>query len=143
MSHERRSKPLIFALASALGCGPSGVELECVSIDEKLGDPGSRQWCEGQYYPETLEWNGQPSVETIPVCLAPKADGECAVCPVDEISDAVEVQLLEDLAQYRPGCQLEHWELGCMRTIENAILIGREPEYCCFQVALWGDGCDD
>ena len=64
-------------------------------------------------------------------------------CGPPEVADAVEVRLLELLAEYRPECQLEHWELGCMRTIENGMILGHESGYCCFQVAVWGnDACD-
>ena len=136
-------KSWVVVLLATAGCGPGEPPADCVSVDERLGVPGERQWCEGEFHPESLEWEGEISVETVPVCLAPQADGTCELCPTAKVMADVEVQLLEDLAEYRPMCKPDHWELGCMRTIENAIMIGRETDYCCFQVALWGDGCKD
>ncbi|WP_146155520.1 hypothetical protein [Enhygromyxa salina] len=129
-------------LLTAYGCGRSGGEVECIEVDEQLGDPGSRQWCDGEYSPTNLQWEGQMTSTTVPVCLSPEEDGQCTVCPTDEVRRGVEEQLHKDLAQYRPECTLAHWELGCMRTIEHAKEIGRDPDYCCFQVALWGDQCE-
>ena len=139
-NHRRVS--LCVLSASMLSCGPPEVTPDCVPVDEKLGDPAGRMWCDGEYFPLDLEWEGEIPIETFPVCLPPEVDGSCKRCPTAEIADAVEDDMQEYLTEYRPACQLQHWELGCMRTIENAILIGREPDYCCFEVALWGnDAC--
>jgi hypothetical protein len=40
-------------------------------------------------------------------------------------------------------CELEHWEFGCMRTVENAEFLYTDNNYCCYQVAHWGPGCKD
>ena len=124
-----------------LGCGPREITADCVSVDEKLGT-GSNQWCDGDLFPIDLEWEGEIPIETFPVCLPPEADGSCKRCPTAEIADAVEDDMQEYLTEYRPACQLRHWEIGCMRTIENGMLLGHESGYCCFEVALWGnDAC--
>lgn len=47
----------------------------------------------------------------------------------------------EQIAQEFPACDIQHWEFGCMRTVESAKMLGREDDYCCFQVAVWGPGC--
>lgn len=78
------------------------------------------------------------------MCLPPESDGACKVCPTDEVAAAVEAQLQTLLEQDEPQCQLEHWELGCMRTEEHGKELGWGPDgshYCCFQVAIWGPGC--
>ena len=133
---------MIFALGVA-GCGPGQANPDCVAVDEQLGVPGDRQWCDGQFYPEDLEWQGQASVETLPICLPPQVDGSCELCPTEKVIGEVELGLQSYLEEFRPMCQLEHWEFGCMRTIEHAIMIGRDQDYCCFQVALWGPFCAD
>ena len=127
---------------SVLGCGPPEVAPDCVPIDEKLGT-SSNLWCDGEPFPIDLEWEGQIPIETFPVCLSPESDGSCKRCSTSEIADAVEVDMQEYLLEYRPACQLEHWEIGCMRTIENGMKLGHEGGYCCFEVALWGnDACN-
>ena len=130
------------ALALALAaCGPPGPTLDCIPIDEQLGVPIDRQWCEGEYQPSML-WQGEEVDNNAIICLLPESDGECKVCPADEVSAAVETKLEFDLAMYYSECTLEHWELGCMRTLENAKnVLHREPESCCFQVAVWGENC--
>ncbi|MCA9700060.1 MAG: hypothetical protein KC431_21220, partial [Myxococcales bacterium] len=112
---------------------------DCVPVDEKLGDPAGRMWCDGEYFPLDLEWEGEIPIDTLTVCLSPEADGTCNLCPTAEIADAVEIGMREYLTEYRPACQLQHWELGCMRTIENGMKLEREEGYCCFQVATWGN----
>jgi len=144
LSKRKMLNTLAVLLALAMtSCGPGEPAPDCVSVDEQLGVPGDRQWCEGQFYPEELEWEGELAVETVPICLAPLANGECELCPTEKVTKDVETKLLEDLAKYRPMCKPDHWELGCMRTIEHAIMNGYESNYCCFQVALWGQGCAD
>jgi len=133
---------LVLLALAMTGCGPGDPAPDCVSVDERLGVPGDRQWCEGEFYP-SIEWQGELADKALPVCLPPQADGTCELCPTDKVTADVENKLLEYLAEYRPMCKPDHWELGCMRTIENAISLGREPDYCCFEVALWGQGCAD
>ena len=133
---------LLAVLAVIPSCGPGEVAPECVAVDEQLGTPGERMWCEGEFTP-SIPWEGELAVKTLPICFAPRADGECELCPSAKVIEDVETRLYPHLAETRPLCQLDHWEFGCMRTIENAVLIGREPDYCCFQVALWGEGCAD
>ena len=136
-------KPYLYVLLALLpGCGPGEAAPECVAVDEQLGVPGDREWCEGEFFP-SLRWEDQLAVKTIPICLAPDANGECELCPRAKVIEDVETRLYPHLAETRPLCQLDHWEFGCMRTIENAVTIGREPDYCCFEVALWGEGCAD
>ena len=135
--HRRLYVPL-FLLASVVGCGPPEVEQQCVPIDEKLGTV-SHQWCDGEPYPITLLWQDEIPIDTMAVCVAPEADETCKRCPTTEVTDTVETKMYEILAEYRPECQLQHWELGCMRTIENGMVLGHEAGYCCFQVAVWGD----
>ena len=129
---------LLLATASVLGCGPPAVERDCVPLDEKLGTV-SHEWCEGEPYPVDLIWQDEIPIDTWAVCLPPEADGSCRRCPTAEVADVVEDGMLEYQLEYRPDCQLQHWELGCMRTIENAMKLGYETDYCCFQVAVWGD----
>ena len=130
---------LMLALALALAaCGPPGPAPDCIPIDEQLGVPIDRRWCEGEVEP-WMHWQGEEVDFNAIICLAPESDGECKVCPADEVSAAVETKLEFDLAMYYPECTLEHWDLGCMRTLENAKnVLHREPESCCFQVAVWG-----
>ena len=132
--------PFVFALAFS-GCGPGEVPRDCVSVDEQLGVPAEREWCEGEFYPP--KWEGEFADKALPICLPPQADGSCELCPSAKVIADVESALYPHLETHRPQCQLEHWEFGCMRTIENAIEIGRETDYCCFQVALWGPFCAD
>ena len=145
MTMTNMSKAAAFVLTVAtLGCGPGEVvpepDPECVQVDELLGVPGSRLWCNGEYEPET-PWEGELAVKLLTICLPPRADDECELCPLSEVSEAVGQELDARLAEYQPMCKLEHWELGCMRTIENAMVMGFGPDYCCFQVALWGENC--
>lgn len=136
-----RNASLLALLTASLGCGPGEVPQDCVSVDAGLGQPGDRQWCEGEFYP--ADWEGKRADKSLPICLPPRADGSCELCPSAKVISDVEDRLHPHLEETRPMCQLEHWEFGCMRTIDNAILLGREPDYCCFQVALWGPGCSD
>ena len=138
MLTHRRYNGMLVLLASTLSCGPASIEQDCVPLDEKLGTI-SHQWCDGEPFPIDIEWEEEIPVATYPVCLAPEPDGTCNRCPTTEIEDAVEPRLLELLASYRPECQVRHWELGCMRTIENGMKLEREEGYCCFQVAIWGN----
>ena len=48
---------LMLALALA-ACGPPGPAPDCIPIDEQLGVPIDRQWCEGEYQPPML-WQGE------------------------------------------------------------------------------------
>ena len=133
----------IFALliATLVSCGPPDVTPDCVPVDEHIGTSGIL-WCDGQPFPIDLEWQGQIPIETYAVCLPPEADGTCKLCPTSEVTDRVEIGMHELLDQYRPECQVEHWELGCMWTMENAMSAGYETNSCCFQVAVWGnDAC--
>ena len=123
-------------------CGPVEPPLDCVSGDEGLGSPADREWCEGEFFPPMM-WEGKRADKALPICLPPQADGSCELCPSAKVIADVESALYPHLETHRPQCQLEHWEFGCMRTIENAIEIGREPDYCCFEVALWGPFCAD
>ena len=143
MSNIRIPRAVLFALVPfiSFGCGPGEVPRDCISIDEQLGTPPDRLWCEGEI--KAPDWEGQPSAKELPICLPPLADGSCELCPSAKVVAEVETELQSYLEEYRPMCQLEHWEFGCMWTIENAISIGRETDYCCFQVALWGPFCAD
>lgn len=131
---------LILLAALASSCGPGETAPDCVSVDAQLGVPGAREWCEGEF---SAQWEGEYADKELPVCLPPLADGSCELCPTEKVVADVESALFEMLPETRPSCKLEHWEFGCMWTIENALELGREPDYCCFQVALWGDGCWD
>src|SRR5690606_24656209 len=104
--------------ALAPGCRDDPI-VECVAVDPSLGDPSNKVWCEDDYYP-TVTWNGELAIASRTVCLPPARDQQCQACPADEVSVAVEEALRAGLNQYLPNCELEHWELGCMRTIENA-----------------------
>lgn len=135
------------ALSAALvllsvGCGSEAPPLECVAVDPDLGDPAKRVWCDGEYSP-TMTWKGQSPVTARAMCLAPEADGSCEVCPVDEVTGEVATRLDQWIADNRPECALEHWELGCMRTIEHAQIFVEDGDHCCFQVAMWGPGCEE
>jgi hypothetical protein len=112
---------------------------ECVVVDEKLGVPNDRLWCEGEFSPP--EWNGKPADKTLAVCLPPQSDGSCKLCPRTEVIDEVEAKMAEIVAERE--CELEHWEFGCMRTVENAEFLYTDNNYCCYQVAHWGPGCKD
>ena len=138
MFRERRLDLSMLLIAPVLSCGPPEVTPDCVPIDERLGITAN-QWCDGEPFPIELEWEGEIPIDTNAVCVAPEADGTCKVCPTSEVADAVEAELLESLAVWRPECQVRHWKIGCMRTIENGKRLEHEAGYCCFQVAVWGD----
>jgi hypothetical protein len=130
-----------FAALAALACSDEPI-VECVAVDPSLGDPSNKLWCEDDYYP-TMTWNGELATASRTVCLPPTRDQQCQACPAQEVRDAVGDALRASLEEYVPGCELQHWELGCMRTIENAkkIVGDQDPNFCCFQVAIWGPGC--
>ena len=130
-----------FAITTG-ACGPGELTLECIAVDPSLGDPSNKVWCEDDYYP-TITWNGALADASRSVCLPPDEDQQCRACPADEVRASVEDTLRADLAQHWPDCVLEHWELGCMRTVANAkkVVGDDHPDFCCFQVALWGPGC--
>ena len=128
-------------LLTTPSCGPGEVAPDCVSVDDQVGI--DRHWCEGEYSPLSLEWEGKRHEKIYRVCLPPGPEGECVSCPSAKVIEDVEEQLYSDLAEHRPACQLDHWEYGCMLTVENAMTIGYESDYCCSHVALWGEGCAD
>lgn len=139
----------VAALAIGVGgsCGPpSPPAAECIPVDDLLGDPAARLWCDGLWTPQSdpdVAWNGAPAGAGLPVCLPPESDGSCKACPVDEVEVAVEAEL-KNLYPEGADCHIEHWEIGCMRTPENTMKsLGINDNYCCFEVALWGPGCDD
>ena len=139
------SLPLVLALSGA--CGPPQASEECVPIDEHLGT--NVHWCDGIFLPKNdadLRWGGKPATLGFAVCLPPQTDGSCQVCSRAEVTSDVAVRMTEILAEYEPECQLEHWELGCMRTEERGKQLGWGPggsHYCCFEVAVWGPGCEE
>jgi len=114
---------------------------ECVVVDEGLGVPGDRVWCGGEFSPP--EWNGERAAKPLAVCLEPDASGECKLCPRADVVEEVETKMREMLAEDRPDCDLQHWEFGCMRTVELSKMIGYDTRYCCYQFAIWGAGCKD
>lgn len=133
-----RAHPILLILAAGIFACSDDTSSECVEIDKQLADPPSRVWCDGEFSPPP--WNGMIPDKSTAVCLAPQPDGTCKLCPRAEVIDEVEVKLREIVTERE--CNLEHWEFGCMRTVEHAKLI--DPEnYCCYQVALWGSGCKD
>lgn len=136
--HSRVHAALLILVFNSFACS-GDTSTECVEVDEKLADPPSRSWCDGEYSPPP--WNGRPADKTLGVCLPAQPDGSCKLCPRAEVIDDVETKVHE-IAEERE-CALEHWEFGCMRTVENGKLISIENNYCCYQVALWGSGCKD
>ena len=136
--HSRvRVASLILAIAS-LACADD-TSSECVAIDQQLADPPSRLWCDGEFSPPA--WNGALADKSLAVCLAAQPDGTCKLCPHAEVLEQVEARMREMVAER--DCELEHWEFGCMRTVENGKLISLDNNYCCYQVGLWGSGCKD
>jgi hypothetical protein len=128
---------LLALVVNSLACSPD-TTTECVELDEGLADPPSRLWCDGAYSPPP--WNDRPADKTLGVCLPAQPEGSCKLCPRAEVIDEVETKMLE-IVEARE-CTLEHWEFGCMRTIENGKLLNVD-DYCCYQVGLWGSGCKD
>ncbi|MFV8751533.1 hypothetical protein ACNOYE_13395 [Nannocystaceae bacterium ST9] len=134
-------RQITFLAILTTACGPPPATPDCVAVDERLGEPIERRWCDGEYLP-TLEWNQRSAEGLANVCLPPEPDGECKLCTVEEVESRIDVRLNELLTEQKPECALEHWELGCMRTVENAKMMGYVDDYCCFQVALWGNACE-
>ena len=131
--------PLILGFAvHSLACSPD-TSSECIDVDEQLGDPSDRRWCGGEFVPP--DWDNQPADHIRSVCFEPGPDGACKLCPRDEVIEEVEAKMREDVSQESFQCEIQHWELGCMRTVESAKMLGRDTDYCCFQVAVWGPGC--
>ncbi len=128
-----------FALTT---CGPGPLVEECIPIVDRVG-PGLDFWCDAYtiYDPE-LEWDGPPPARERFVCLAPDAEGECVRCGLDELAKAVEEPLREQLAVATPDCDLERWEVHCMRTIEQGMSVGGPDTYCCYEIAIWGESCE-
>jgi len=137
--HSRTQAALLTLALHGFACS-GDTSSECVEVDEQLGEPIGRQWCEGEFSPPP--WNGESAGQTRLVCFEPEADGGCKLCPREDVVEAVETKMREQLAEYKPNCDVQHWEFGCMRTVENAKMLGWEEEYCCFQVAVWGSGCN-
>ncbi|PRQ02329.1 hypothetical protein ENSA5_24200 [Enhygromyxa salina] len=138
--HSRIHPALLILAFHSLACSEDSSN-ECVEVDEQLADPSPRVWCGGEFSPPP--WNGEEAAKSLAVCLEPQSGGACKLCPRADVVDDVEVKMHEKLAADRPDCALEHWEFGCMRTVENAKMIGHETNYCCYQVAIWGQGCKD
>lgn len=136
--HARLCVVLLILPLHSLACS-GDTSSECVEVDEQLGDPSNRRWCKGEFSPPP--WNGEEVAQIRLVCFEPESDGACKLCPREEVVDDVEAKMREQLAQEFPQCDLQHWEFGCMRTVENAKKLGREEEHCCHQVAVWGPGC--
>lgn len=138
--------PLVLGLAVACGPPPASGD-QCIPTDELLGNPAERLWCGGLWKPQDdpdLIWKDEPAGAGGPVCLPPRADGSCQTCPIDEVAAAVEAELNALYPVGSAECQVEHWEIGCLRNKENTEKsLGITDDYCCFEVALWGPGCDD
>lgn len=128
------------SLLATLACGPDPIAPECVPVDPRI--PQDETWCDGAVSaldPE-LEWDGPgPDAGRI-VCVAPDAEGECLQCSREDVMASLEAPLLEQLTTYVPTCELERWEVSCMRTIEGGMFTS-PTEYCCYHLALWGAGC--
>jgi hypothetical protein len=133
------------ALAASLGvaaCGPGNISEECIPIDDQVA-PGFNNWCGAWIiHDPNLEWDGPPPAQNQFVCLAPDEDGECDLCGVDQLEAAVEWELREQLAILTPACELEHWEVHCMHSIENGMSLRGPDQYCCYEIAVWGENCE-
>lgn len=130
--------------ATALGCSDDDLTVECIAVDPQVGDPIDRQWCDGEYYP-SITWEGELASRIAPVCLPSEDGSSCKVCPADEVSSAVEAALFARFEESLPECTIQHWELGCMRTIEITKMFfvdEDDPNFCCFETAVWGPGCE-
>ncbi len=136
-----REKVCILVLAAS-ACGPDPITQECVSIDPNLGVQGIANWCDDAlsvHDPEIM-YEGQPPDGGQAVCVAPDPDGECPSRPLDEVTASIETPLREQLALNTPSCEVERWEIPCMRTIEGG-MFSSSTNYCCYQVAYWGTNC--
>jgi hypothetical protein len=131
----------LLAWFALISCGPGKVVEECIPVDEEVGV--GQYWCDAMdiYDPE-LEWEGPAPAQARFVCLAPDEAGECTLCGLDELAEAVEGGLREQLAIAAPECELERWEVHCMQSIEHGTVFGGPDQYCCYEIAIWGESCE-
>lgn len=132
---------MLAALGVLMACGPEPISPECIPIDPQIPFDNV-MWCDGAFsvHDPEIMYEGQPPDGGQAVCVAPDPDGECPSCPLDEVTASIETPLREQLALNTPSCEVERWEIPCMRTIEGG-MFSSSTNYCCYQVAYWGTNC--